>query len=478
MLKEHASILNKSQKIIDILMLISVFFVCNYIFKDHNKLTIQTNFINIKTILLPAVIFELILFNKNTFYKSQRFIKYLKKTIKIIHFSFYQLIFLIGINALINLDIFKLYFIAIFIIINTIFLITKDLVTFKLRDFFRKKGYNTRNIILVGSMADLKKATNNINQNTWWGLKIIGNINISDELTKINNHPIQPTNIILNKKNHKTIIREMLNKNTVDFIVITVSPWEIAKVKHIIEFCIIGGIPVKMTANFFEGIPYVSTNLENHENHSFITFLVAKRNVYEIAIKEIIDKFLGFISIFLLLPIFLFICLLIKLLSKGSIFFKQIRVGKNGKKFVLYKFRTMVVSAEKQKNLLLKNNEMNGPVFKIKDDPRVTKIGKLLRKTSLDELPQLINVIKGDMSLVGPRPPLPEEVISYNIFQRRRLSVKPGITCSWQVSGRNKINFENWVNMDLEYIDKWSLKTDASLLIKTIPAVIFQKGAS
>ena len=171
------------------------------------------------------------------------------------------------------------------------------------------------------------------------------------------------------------------------------------------------------------------------------------------------------------------LALLIKLTSKGPVFFKQERCGLNGRKFTMFKFRTMVEDADQMKDLLAEKNEMDGPVFKITNDPRLTKVGKFLRKFSLDELPQLFNVLRGDMSLVGPRPPLPKEVSQYDPWQRRKLSMKPGLTCLWQINGRNNINFERWMKMDLEYIDNWSLWLDTKILLKTVPAVILGTGA-
>jgi lipopolysaccharide/colanic/teichoic acid biosynthesis glycosyltransferase len=168
----------------------------------------------------------------------------------------------------------------------------------------------------------------------------------------------------------------------------------------------------------------------------------------------------------------------IKWESPGPIFYVQRRCGRNGCTFRMLKFRTMSDGAETQKESLQKHNEVSGPVFKIKKDPRVTKVGKLLRKTSLDELPQLVNVLLGHMSLVGPRPPIPEEVNQYEMAQRRRLSVRPGITCLWQVRGRSLIPFEEWVRLDLEYIDRWSLLLDLRILLLTIPALISMRGAS
>ena len=171
------------------------------------------------------------------------------------------------------------------------------------------------------------------------------------------------------------------------------------------------------------------------------------------------------------------IALAIKSDSPGPVLFKQRRVGFKGKGFTLYKFRSMYKDAEAFRKKLERFNEMTAPVFKIKDDPRVTRIGRFIRKFSIDELPQLFNVLKGDMSLVGIRPPLPEEVAEYGERHLRRLSIKPGITGIWQVSGRNEIDFEEWIKLDLHYIDSWSPALDFKLLIKTIPAVIFANGA-
>jgi lipopolysaccharide/colanic/teichoic acid biosynthesis glycosyltransferase len=160
----------------------------------------------------------------------------------------------------------------------------------------------------------------------------------------------------------------------------------------------------------------------------------------------------------------------------GPVFFHQKRIGLNGRQFHCYKFRTMVVNAESLQKELLDKNEQEGPVFKIKNDPRITKIGRFLRKTSLDELPQFMNVLKGEMSVVGPRPPIPEEVKKYKRWQQRRLSMKPGITCIWQVSGRNSIPFDQWMKMDMQYIDTWSLKLDIIIILKTIKVVLMGDG--
>jgi lipopolysaccharide/colanic/teichoic acid biosynthesis glycosyltransferase len=177
-------------------------------------------------------------------------------------------------------------------------------------------------------------------------------------------------------------------------------------------------------------------------------------------------------------PVILATAIAIRLDSPGPVFFGQIRCGLNGRRFRCWKLRTMCVDAEQKRKELAHLNEMDGPVFKINHDPRVTRVGYVLRRFSLDELPQLWNVFTGDMSIVGPRPPVPHEVAQYVDSERRRISMRPGLTCLWQVNGRNNINFEEWVKLDLEYIDSWSLSSDFKIMLKTIPAVFRGTGAS
>lgn len=197
-------------------------------------------------------------------------------------------------------------------------------------------------------------------------------------------------------------------------------------------------------------------------------YLIAKRSL------DILGSLLGIIC---LSPIFLITAIAIKLESKGNIIFKQKRVGLNGKEFEMYKFRSMVVNAEELKEKLAKENQMSGPMFKIKSDPRITKVGKFIRKTSIDELPQLINILKGDMSLVGPRPSLPKEVEQFEPWMKRRLEVKPGLTCYWQVSGRNSIDFEDWMKLDVKYVEERNFWIDIKLIFKTIGVLFGDKNA-
>ena len=191
-------------------------------------------------------------------------------------------------------------------------------------------------------------------------------------------------------------------------------------------------------------------------------------SIFYIFFKRLIDLFGSVIGLIVLSPIILVVSLLIKFESKGPVIFSQDRIGKNEKVFKMYKFRSMVVNAEELKEKLKEQNEMSGPMFKMKEDPRVTRIGKFIRKTSIDELPQLINILKGDMSLVGPRPSLPKEVEQFEDWMMERLEVKPGLTCYWQVSGRNNIDFEDWMKLDIKYVREKNTLTDIKLIFKTV----------
>lgn len=198
---------------------------------------------------------------------------------------------------------------------------------------------------------------------------------------------------------------------------------------------------------------------------------------FQLAVKRLVDIIGASVALVLLMPLFLICALAIKLTSAGPTLYPQTRVGKDGREFTFYKFRSMHIDAHRQRDELAHLNETDGPVFKMREDPRITPVGRILRRTSIDEAPQFWNVLKGDMSLVGPRPPLPSEVLHYDGRQWQRLMVWPGLTCIWQVSGRSDLDFATWVEMDLEYIRRWTPWLDIVLLLRTIPAVLSGRGA-
>jgi lipopolysaccharide/colanic/teichoic acid biosynthesis glycosyltransferase len=199
--------------------------------------------------------------------------------------------------------------------------------------------------------------------------------------------------------------------------------------------------------------------------------------LWQLAVKRGMDIALSVFAIVVLTPLLLVVAVLVKMSSRGSIFYVQERVGRGGEPFKILKFRSMYEDAHDQRRAHAHQNMHDGPIFKIRDDPRVTPVGRAIRRLSIDELPQLFNVLKGDMSLVGPRPPLPEEFLHYGAREQQRLLVKPGVTCIWQVSGRSDLDFDTWVDMDIAYIQTWSLRLDVALLARTIPAVLTGRGA-
>ncbi|SFC77348.1 sugar transferase [Butyrivibrio sp. YAB3001] len=248
-----------------------------------------------------------------------------------------------------------------------------------------------------------------------------------------------------------------------------------------IEDILIGFEEMGITTHYNLELPYVGkavSSVDDFLNYTVISYSMFRSSYKRLFIKRIVDVIGGLIGLVLTGIITLFLAPAIKLDSPGPVFFSQVRIGKNGRRFKIYKFRSMYIDAEERKKELEAQNEMNGLMFKMEDDPRVTKIGKFIRKTSLDEFPQFLNVIKGEMSLVGTRPPTESEFKQYNEHYRRRLSMTPGLTGLWQISGRSDIqDFDEVVKLDLKYIDNWSLSEDIKIIFKTVGVVLFGKGA-
>jgi exopolysaccharide biosynthesis polyprenyl glycosylphosphotransferase len=273
-------------------------------------------------------------------------------------------------------------------------------------------------------------------------------------------------------------LKKILEKKVIDEVIICLPIKTFYnKINMLINLCEEQGVTVRIIANLFN-MKIAQSYIDHLDNIPILTLHSIPTDQIQLLIKRLFDIFLSIIMLIMISPLFLLIGIIIWLDDKGPVFFTQERVGLNKRLFKLIKFRTMVVNAEQLKKSIEINNEVSGPVFKIKNDPRLTRVGKFLRRTSLDELPQFLNVLKGEMSLVGPRPPIMSEVVQYELANRRRLSMKPGITCIWQISGRSNIPFDKWMELDLEYIDNWSILTDFKILLKTIPAVIRGSGAS
>jgi exopolysaccharide biosynthesis polyprenyl glycosylphosphotransferase len=270
---------------------------------------------------------------------------------------------------------------------------------------------------------------------------------------------------------------EIVAKLPVDEVILAVDRGELDQLEDVFLFCEEVGVKTRLILDFFPHV-LARVELEELDGTPLLTFTTTPGNEVALVVKRTLDVVLSaLLGVLALVPLAIS-ALLIKLTSSGPVLFRQTRCGLNGRPFTLLKLRTMVADAESRLAEVAHLNEHDGPVFKAANDPRVTLVGRLFRRFSLDELPQLWNVFKGEMSLVGPRPPLPEELARYQRWHRRRLSMKPGVTGLWQVSGRNEIaDFEEWMALDLAYIDNWSLSLDMKILARTVPAVLTGRGA-
>jgi exopolysaccharide biosynthesis polyprenyl glycosylphosphotransferase len=273
-------------------------------------------------------------------------------------------------------------------------------------------------------------------------------------------------------------LESVLRDESVDEVLVSLPPHKYGSlVEKIVNRCEEEGVIVRIRAEMFE-LHTARTYADELEGLPVLTYRSGPQDDWRLVTKRLIDFVGSTVLLLMLAPLFAVVALLIKLNSPGPVLFAQERIGLNKRRFQMLKFRTMVNGAETQQAALEQVNEAEGPVFKIKNDPRVTPMGKFLRRFSIDELPQLINVLKGDMSLVGPRPLPVRDVERIDVAShKRRFSIKPGLTCLWQVNGRSNIGFEEWVRMDLQYIDQWSLGLDVLILLKTIPAVLRGPGA-
>ncbi len=303
-------------------------------------------------------------------------------------------------------------------------------------------------------------------------------VRIREELTTRADHSVT---IVAEVNLVETPVQQLvaeLHNHSVYGVILSAKHTNFEQVEYVIRACELEGVEVWLVADFFS-TQISRTSLDELLGRPLLIFRTTPEASWRIVVKQAMDLVGALVFLICFSWLFLLIALYLKITSPGPILFRQQRSGLNGRPFTIYKFRTMVTNAEQFKHELSAMNEMTGPVFKVTNDPRITPAGKFLRKWSLDELPQIFNVLKGDMSLVGPRPLPVDEVKRFeNLSHRRRLSVKPGLTCLWQVKGRNQINdFREWVRLDLEYIDNWSLSLDLKILLMTIPAVLRGTGA-
>ena len=315
-----------------------------------------------------------------------------------------------------------------------------------------------RRLIVIGTREETEKVDARLAASDSASVKIVARLNLSE--TSVER------------------LVELLHEHSVNAVIISANHAEFGQVEKAIQACEIEGIEAWLLADFFN-TQLSRTLLDDFFGKPVLIFRTTLEDSWQGLAKQVLDVVLGVLLLVGFSAIFLLVALSIKVSTPGPILFRQRRSGLNGQPFVMLKFRSMVTDAEQRKHEVEVLNEMSGPVFKVSEDPRITRVGRLLRKFSFDELPQLINVVRGEMSLVGPRPLPVDETSRFGDFaHRRRLSVKPGITCLWQISGRSEVkDFKDWIRLDLEYIDNWSLWLDLKILARTIPVVLAGTGA-
>ena len=420
-----------------------------------------------------AVLYSVVMVGIFEFYKAynyQRFTSLSREAIlvlKVVNLNMLLSISLIFFLKLSNTP--RTYFIVYYVLAVVVF-IAEKYALFYVASLVRKKGANRNKVIMVGTGKRTSDFILTAREHIGWGLDIVGILTSDDRMVgeKIEGVPVL---------DNYADIHNVLKRYNPEEVIVTLSTKRFQDITNIVDACQLQGVQVRLNSDFF-GKFTRNFKFDNLYGLNIISFNISHSGEFKLMIKRIIDLVVSFVMLVLLLPLFAGIAVVILIQDGRPVFFRWNVVGHKRKPIVGWKFRTMVRDADEMKKELMKQNEMKGPVFKITDDPRILRVGKFLRKFSLDELPQLWSVLKGDMSLVGPRPPLVYEFDEFSYWHRRKLSVKPGITCLWQISGRNNIrSFDDWAKLDLEYIDNWSLTLDFEILLKTIPAVVLARGA-
>jgi len=367
----------------------------------------------------------------------------------------------------------SLSFVLVFFLLSTGMLVSSRLLLRAVLTRTRLHGRNLRHVLIVGTNRRAIEFARNLERRVELGYRVIGFVD--REWDGIEEFHQSGRAFVCELDG----LPEFLRKNVVDEVAIALPIRSLHDdASRVALLCEQQGIILRMLPNIFD-LKLARATAEESEGHAFITHYTGTIEGWPVVVKRALDFCLALVALTIVSPVMLLAAALIKITSPGPVFFTQKRVGQSKRKFTIYKFRTMAVDAEDKLRQLEHLNEVSGPVFKIKHDPRITPVGRFLRKTSIDELPQLFNVLTGDMSLVGPRPlPLRDYEGFNEDWHRRRFSVRPGITCLWQVAGRSSIPFEQWMELDMQYIDKWSLWLDVKILARTIPAVLKGLGAA
>jgi exopolysaccharide biosynthesis polyprenyl glycosylphosphotransferase len=472
-------LLLKALKLSDLLIMVTAFVFAttathfrenNILFEDFLSMRIKVQNLLLFLGLMSGWYLIFHLFN---LYTSKRLAGRLSEMADIIKATLTGTLFIVVMSFIFEIEMVTPPFLVYFISSVTLFTIVIRLTLRLVLAQIRVRGRNQRNMLIAGTNQRAVNFARKIEADPELGYQIIGFVD--DDWPGLPEFNKSGYPRVSDLKNLSPYIRE----HVVDEVAINLpmrSYYEHAAA--IVTLCEEQGILVRQFSDIFK-LKNGHTHLEQLEEDPLITITTGAMRGWQLLAKRMIDFIVSVVLLIVSAPVFLITAIVIELTSVGPVFFIQERVGLNKRIFRMYKFRTMTADAEQRQKELEHLNEASGPVFKIKNDPRITGIGKFLRKTSIDELPQLINIVRGEMSLVGPRPlPLRDYKGFTEDWHRRRVSVKPGVTCLWQVNGRSDTSFEKWMELDMQYIDNWSLLSDLKILIKTIPVVIWGYGAS
>jgi len=481
---------------VDVLFSILTFYLSFLIVKNLGNpyLVFSNEYIILSVLLIPTLT---ILLQATNLARVPRTSRYLSIFFDFARFSIpFSILIFIYIYVL-KLEDISLKAVLLYIPLNISVLCIIRIITFSFFKFYRSTGHNTNFVLLIADETSIPIIDKIIDRKEW-GFKIL--------------FILSNSNIIREKYGHlfkifpdKVGFKNLIDVDIVDEVIYCKKSIEKEKLETFVKTCEETGVVFRMQ-NDLSTISYKDSDLCYFEEIPMLTFMNTPSNQIGLIWKTVSESVISFLTLLMLSSVMFLVAILIKLESRGPVIFKQKRVGLRGRQFYIYKFRTMISNAEQLKESLANQNESDGPMFKIRKDPRITKgiihfvsvlsfckdksllrigiiyfispkIGRILRKLSIDELPQLFNVLKGEMSLIGPRPPLPNEVEQFERWQLKKLSVKPGITCTWQIiPNRNDVLFEKWMKLDIQYIENWSLKNDFILFFKTIKSIISSGG--
>ena len=469
MLKEQAKLFTRLNVLVDVLV-VSTALVLAYFVRSQvtDRLFPLQKYIWILIVVIPTWHF---LLQKNALYSSIRRLSFADIFFRLLKVHFFGGFIVAAFIYFFDRLQYSRSLYVLFIGFSFLLMLIEKVVLRSGLGYVRRRGYNIRNLLIVGTCEKAQNFHRLVDEHADWGLRLLGFIKVAE---------CPPGDQVAGHKvlGHVKDLVEICKSRPVDEVVFCLSKSFLIDAEEALHDLEELGITVRMVLDFYD-VPKCRKELSFfHGELPILTFHTKAFDAQQLFLKRLLDLFGSVFGLGMLLLVFPFIALAIKLESPGPIFFSQERVGEGGRVFRCWKFRSMYIDAESRKAELLAFNEMNGAIFKIKNDPRVTRVGRFLRRTSLDEFPQFWNVLKGEMSLVGTRPPTPDEVAQYENWHRRRISIKPGITGNWQVSGRNVIDdFDQIVKLDLQYIDTWSLWLDLKLLARTFWVVLAGRGS-